>query len=68
MPRPSLRFLRLPTTRARRRRLLTMLLAFFTLLTFLTPFYIIYKPPYVLIRYFPASLARRLMARDTTQK
>jgi peptidoglycan/xylan/chitin deacetylase (PgdA/CDA1 family) len=52
MPRPSLRILRLPTTRARRKRLTTMFLALFTLLTFLTPFYIIYKPPALLIRYF----------------
>ena len=52
MPRPSLRLLRLPTSRARRHRLLTMLLALFTVLTFSTPFYIIYKPPNLLIRYF----------------
>lgn len=52
MPRPSLRVFRLPTSRARRRRLLTMLLALFTVLTFITPFYIIYKPPHILIRYF----------------
>ncbi|CAO2658423.1 Nn.00g061460.m01.CDS01 [Neocucurbitaria sp. VM-36] len=29
-----------------------MLLALFTVLTFITPFYIIYKPPNILIRYF----------------
>ncbi|KAL6706164.1 hypothetical protein ACN47E_006080 [Coniothyrium glycines] len=52
MPRPSLRLLRLPTTRAKRKRLLTMLLALLTLVTFLTPFYLIYKPPNLLIRYF----------------
>ncbi|KAF2845754.1 carbohydrate esterase family 4 protein [Plenodomus tracheiphilus IPT5] len=52
MPRPSLRILRLPTSRARRKRLFTMFLALLVLLTFLTPFYIIYKPPSLLIQYF----------------
>ncbi|KAI8934371.1 hypothetical protein NX059_009106 [Plenodomus lindquistii] len=52
MPRPSLRILRLPTSRARRKRLSTMFLAILVLLTFITPFYIIYKPPNILIRYF----------------
>lgn len=52
MPRPSLRICRLPTSRARRRRLVTMFIALFTVLTFLTPFYIIYKPPNALIAYF----------------
>lgn len=52
MPRPSLRILRLPTNRARRKRLLTMFLALVTILTILTPFYIIYKPPAPLIWYF----------------
>jgi len=52
MPRPSLRILRLPTSRARRKRLLAMFLIFATILAFLTPFYIIYKPPAPLIQYF----------------
>ncbi|KAF1849580.1 carbohydrate esterase family 4 protein [Cucurbitaria berberidis CBS 394.84] len=52
MPRPSCRLFRLPTSRPRRHRLLTMFLALFTILTFITPFYIIYKPPHLLIRYF----------------
>lgn len=52
MPRPSVRLLRLPTSRARRRRLFTMFLAFCVFITFVTPFYIIYKPPNFLIRYF----------------
>lgn len=52
MPRPSLRIFRLPTNRARRKRLYIMFLALLILLTFLTPFYVIYKPPNLLIRYF----------------
>ncbi|KAK7190814.1 hypothetical protein DPSP01_007916 [Paraphaeosphaeria sporulosa] len=55
MPRPSIRLFRYPTglsRRARRSRLLTMLIALLTLLTFVTPFYIIYKPPSFLIHYF----------------
>lgn len=52
MPRPSLRLLRLSTSRARRKRLATMFLALLTLLAFLTPFYVIYKPPHTLIAYF----------------
>jgi peptidoglycan/xylan/chitin deacetylase (PgdA/CDA1 family) len=44
---------RLPTTRAKRRqRLYTMIAAFLTALTVITPFYFIYKPPNALIRYF----------------
>lgn len=38
--------------RTRRRRMSTMFIALLTLLTFLTPFYIIYKPPHALIKYF----------------
>lgn len=52
MPRPSLRLFRLPTSRARRKRLVIMFLAFLVVCTFIAPFYIIYKPPNVLIRYF----------------
>lgn len=57
MPRPSIRLLRYPTSisrRTRRCRLITMLIALLTLLAFITPFYIIYKPPSLLIRYFQA--------------
>lgn len=49
------RLFRLPPAlrrRARRSRLLTMFILLFTLVTFITPFYIIYKPPNILIRYF----------------
>ncbi|EDU46947.1 CDA1 xylanase chitin deacetylase [Pyrenophora tritici-repentis] len=53
MPRPPLRIFRLPTSRAaRRRRMYTMLAAIFVVVTFLLPFYFIYKPPHLLIRYF----------------
>ncbi|KAF1946166.1 glycoside hydrolase/deacetylase [Clathrospora elynae] len=53
MPRFPLRLFRLPTTRAaRRRRFYTMIIALLTVLTFVTPFYIIYKPPHLLIAYF----------------
>lgn len=38
--------------RARRNRLLTMLLAVLTVLVFLAPFYVIYKPPSGVIAYF----------------
>jgi peptidoglycan/xylan/chitin deacetylase (PgdA/CDA1 family) len=44
---------RLPTTRAaRRRRLYTIMSALLVTVCFITPFYIIYKPPNALIRYF----------------
>jgi peptidoglycan/xylan/chitin deacetylase (PgdA/CDA1 family) len=46
------RLFRFPRRHLRRRRLATMFIALFTLLAFITPFYIIYKPPHVLIRYF----------------
>ncbi|KAH7389689.1 hypothetical protein DE146DRAFT_173965 [Phaeosphaeria sp. MPI-PUGE-AT-0046c] len=49
------RLFRLPPAfrrRARRSRLITMFILFFTIVTFITPFYIIYKPPNFLIRYF----------------
>ncbi|KAF2117792.1 chitooligosaccharide deacetylase, partial [Lophiotrema nucula] len=55
MFRPSFRLLRLPTKlhrRARRSRLFTMFLVLFTIITFIYPFYAIYKPPSLLIRYF----------------
>ncbi|KAF1922044.1 chitooligosaccharide deacetylase [Ampelomyces quisqualis] len=48
------RLFRLPPAfrrRARRTRLFTMFIALLTLLTFVTPFYVIYKPPILLIRY-----------------
>jgi peptidoglycan/xylan/chitin deacetylase (PgdA/CDA1 family) len=38
--------------RARRTRLLTMLALLLTVLALVTPFYVIYKPPFTLIRYF----------------
>lgn len=38
--------------RARRSRITTMLLILLVLLTLITPFYIVYKPPSLLIRYF----------------
>lgn len=49
------RLFRLPPAfrrRARRSRLIAMFILFFTIITFITPFYIIYKPPNILIRYF----------------
>ena len=53
MPRLPLRIFRLPTTRAaRRRRMYTMFFIVFVVVTFILPFYVIYKPPNVLIRYF----------------
>ncbi|KAF1835088.1 glycoside hydrolase/deacetylase [Decorospora gaudefroyi] len=53
MPRFPLRIFRLPTTRAaRRRRVTTLMTALIVTLTFLLPFYLIYKPPNLLIRYF----------------
>ncbi|KAH7125157.1 chitooligosaccharide deacetylase [Dendryphion nanum] len=55
MYRPSCRCFRLPSKlrrRARRSRILTMFLLLLITLTFLSPFYIIYKPPQLLIRYF----------------
>jgi peptidoglycan/xylan/chitin deacetylase (PgdA/CDA1 family) len=38
--------------RSRRTRLFTMIVVLFTILAFITPFYVIYKPPNALIRYF----------------
>ena len=53
MPRLPLRLFRLPTTRAkRRRRMYTMLFLVFVMVAFVLPFYVIYKPPNALIRYF----------------
>lgn len=53
MPRFPLRIFRLPYTRAaRRRRIYTMITALCVLVTFVFPFYVIYKPPNLLIRYF----------------
>jgi peptidoglycan/xylan/chitin deacetylase (PgdA/CDA1 family) len=46
------RLFRFPRRHLRRKRFTTMLIALFTILAFITPFYIIYKPPNVLIRYF----------------
>jgi peptidoglycan/xylan/chitin deacetylase (PgdA/CDA1 family) len=48
------RLFRLPAfrRRARRTRLFTMIVVFVTILAFITPFYVIYKPPNILIRYF----------------
>jgi peptidoglycan/xylan/chitin deacetylase (PgdA/CDA1 family) len=49
------RLLRLPPTfrrRSHRTRLTTMFLLFLTLLLFFSPFYIIYKPPHILLRFF----------------
>lgn len=49
------RLFRLPPAfrrRARRTRMFTMFIALLTVLTFVTPFYVIYKPPILLIRYF----------------
>ena len=52
MPRPPLRIFRLPTSRAaRRRRMYTMLSIVLVVVTLLLPFYVIYKPPHVLVRY-----------------
>ncbi|KAI4185445.1 MAG: hypothetical protein LQ348_004366 [Seirophora lacunosa] len=47
--------LRIPSKlhrRARRSRLFTMLLLLLTIITLILPFYIVYKPPNILIRYF----------------
>ncbi|KAI4714555.1 hypothetical protein J4E89_000235 [Alternaria sp. Ai002NY15] len=53
MPRLPLRLFRLPTTRAkRRRRMYTMFFLVFVIVAFVLPFYVIYKPPNALIRYF----------------
>lgn len=55
MYRPSCRLFRLPSRlqrRARRSRIFAMFLLFSTILTFIFPFYCIYKPPHALIRYF----------------
>ena len=38
--------------RRRRSRTTTMIVVFLAIITFLTPFYIVYKPPSLLIRYF----------------
>lgn len=49
------RFFFLPPTfrrRARRTRFMTMIAVLLVTLSFITPFYIIYKPPNLLIRYF----------------
>ena len=55
MYRPSCRLFRLPSRlrrRARRSRFFAMFILIATVLTFLFPFYCIYKPPNTLIRYF----------------
>ncbi|KAF1926099.1 carbohydrate esterase family 4 protein [Didymella exigua CBS 183.55] len=55
MYRPSCRLFRLPSRlqrRARRSRIFAMFLLFSTVLTFVFPFYCIYKPPHTLIQYF----------------
>lgn len=55
MYRPTCRLFRLPSKlqrRARRSRLFAMFLLFSTIITFIFPFYCIYKPPHTLIRYF----------------
>ena len=55
MYRPSCRLCRLPSRlrrRARRSRFFAMFILIATILTFLFPFYCIYKPPNTLIRYF----------------
>ncbi|PSN63934.1 glycoside hydrolase/deacetylase [Corynespora cassiicola Philippines] len=55
MYRPSCRLFRLPSKlrrRARRSRMFTMLIAIAVILFFVSPFYVIYKPPSLLIRYF----------------
>ena len=52
---PRLHLFRLPSKlrrRARRSRLFTMFLIFCTTFLFITPFYFLYKPPSLLIRYF----------------
>ncbi|EOA92159.1 hypothetical protein ACJQWK_03878 [Exserohilum turcicum] len=71
MPRFPLRIFRLPYTRAaRRRRIYTMLVVISVVVVFIMPFYVIYKPPNLLICYFqrrwpdvlwhvPASALRR---------
>ncbi|KAJ4357923.1 uncharacterized protein N0V89_002500 [Didymosphaeria variabile] len=71
MPRPSIRLFRYPTTlsrRARRFRLMTMLIALLTILTFIIPFYIIYKPPSLLIQYFQSRWPDVLFHADVKKK
>jgi peptidoglycan/xylan/chitin deacetylase (PgdA/CDA1 family) len=55
MYRPVCRLFRLPSRlqrRARRSRLFTMIVLVLALVTLVTPFYVVYKPPNLLIRYF----------------
>src|SRR5262245_39393136 len=55
MYRPSCRLCRLPPKlrrHVRRRRILTMFIVLFVFLSLIAPFYIIYKPPSLLIKYF----------------
>lgn len=55
MYRPSCCLCRLPSKlrrRARRSRIFTMLIALLTIISFIAPFYVIYKPPTLLIKYF----------------
>ncbi|KAK3216429.1 hypothetical protein GRF29_8g3216420 [Pseudopithomyces chartarum] len=71
MPRPSIRIFRFPTIlsrRARRNRCVVMFLALAILITFITPFYIIYKPPQALIRYFQAKWPDVLFHADVKEK
>lgn len=71
MPRPSIRLFRYPTKlsrRARRSRLVTMLIALLTILAFVTPFYVIYKPPSLLIRYFQTRWPDVLFHADIKEK
>lgn len=71
MPRPSIRLFRCPTSltrRARRNRLLTMFIAFAVIVIFITPFYVIYKPPSLLIRYLQSKWPDVLFHVDVNEK
>ncbi|KAF1358343.1 chitooligosaccharide deacetylase [Lizonia empirigonia] len=71
MYRPACRLFRLPSKlqrRARRSRLFAMFILIATILTFIFPFYCIYKPPNTLIRYFQRRWPDVLWHVPTTEK
>lgn len=71
MYRPACRLFRLPSKlqrRARRSRLFAMFILIATILTFILPFYCIYKPPNTLIRYFQRRWPDVLWHVPTTEK
>ncbi|KAF1973182.1 chitooligosaccharide deacetylase [Bimuria novae-zelandiae CBS 107.79] len=71
MPRPSIRLFRYPprlSRRARRSRWITMLVALVVVINFFWPFYIIYKPPSLLIQYFQTRWPDVLFHADVKEK